>query len=129
MEANFARFVEASPWRFARTYVTSYPHEYTLAKWCGAEAFGEAIRCIEARGVEEPFLGTWRKYLHVGDRKYWHMGNPASDDPKDHPTLINRTWLDVSRYRPEAEALGYAGEDLERLVERWESLLKRARGG
>ena len=43
----------------------------------GGGVGGAAIRCIEAEGVEEPFLGTWRKYLHVGDRKYWHMGKRA----------------------------------------------------
>lgn len=32
------------------------------------------------------------------DRKYWHMGDPNSDDPEKQPNVINRTWVDVKRH-------------------------------
>lgn len=127
--AWFAGFVASTRWRFAKTYVESYPHEYTLVAWGDAEAFRQAIDCIERWGVVEPFWGSRRKYLYVGDRKYWHMGDVSSANVKDHPTLINRTWLDVARYRDEARALGHEGEALERLVTKWKVLLARARDG
>jgi hypothetical protein len=127
--ARFSDFVTRSRWRFAKTYVESYPHEYTLVSWGDADAFRQAIGCIERWGVTESFWSSRRQYLHVGDRKYWHMGNVSSADPKDHPTLINRTWLDVARYGDEAKALGHDGEALERLVKRWNVLLERARAG
>jgi hypothetical protein len=38
-------------WRFAKTYVESYPHEYTLDEWCDEGAFEKAIHCIERLGV------------------------------------------------------------------------------
>ena len=128
-DAWFRAWVEASRWRFAKTYVTTYPHEYALAAWGEPDAFRRAISCIERWGEVETFLDSRRKYLHLDERKYWHMGDAASDDPNKRPGLINRSWLDVARYCDEARALGHDGEALERLVGRWRSLLERARRG
>jgi hypothetical protein len=125
---GFRHFVERSRWRFAKTYVDSYPHEYTLLRWAETDALADAIACIEELGVVEPFWGSRRKYLHLDDRKYWHMGDAGSSDSSKRPTLINRAWLDVSRYREEAAGLGYEGEDLGRLVRHWEFKLVQARG-
>jgi hypothetical protein len=125
----FRSFVSGTSWRFAKTYVESYPHEYTLQRWIDAAAFARAIQCIEDWGVVESFWRAERKYLYVEDRKYWHMGNAGSDNPDEHPTLINRTWLDVSRYRETAKALGYDDARLDQLAARWMLLLERARRG
>ncbi len=122
----FGTFATSSRWRFAKTYVESYPHEYTLDEWCDEESFERAIRCIEQWGTMEPFWSAQRKYLYVGDRKYWHMGDPSSDDEDDRPGLINRSWVDVSRYRGDAKLLGYDDKKLDDLVTRWKSLLDKA---
>ena len=127
--AWFRSFVEASRWRFARTYVESYPHEYTLERDGGRESLKRAIECIERWGVVESFWSAQRKYLHLDDRKYWHMGEARSDDPEKQPTLINRTWLDIARYRDQAMRLGYDGARLEQLLSRWTVLLDQARTG
>ena len=76
--AEFRAFVERSRWRFAKTYVESYPHEYTLDRWGATDALCGAVQCIERWGVVELFWGAQRKYLHVDERKYWHMGDAAS---------------------------------------------------
>ena len=47
----FRSFVEASRWRFAKTYVESYPHEWTLERWVDQAIFARAILCIERWGV------------------------------------------------------------------------------
>jgi hypothetical protein len=125
--ARFECFVCSSRWRFAKTYVESYPHEYTLARWDDTETFRASSLCIERWGTPETFLTSRRKYLYVGDRKYWHMGDVTSTNAEEWPTLINRTWLDVSMYRDHAEELGYEAEVLEKLVVRWNMLLNRAR--
>jgi hypothetical protein len=125
----FRGFVVESRWRFARTYVESYPHEYTLQRWGDAERFWRAILCIERWGVAERFWSSQRKYLYVDDEKYWHMGDPSSQKLDQRPGLINRTWLDVSRYRENARMLGYDDEALNLLVERWNLLLEKARRG
>ena len=162
--AWFRTFVAAWPWRFAKTYVESYPHEYTLERQGDPADFQRALRCIERWGVVESFWGAERKYFYVDDRKYWFMGNPASEKPEDRangsergaraergaggpaservgesagakllgtnqeqPTLINRTWLDVTRYRENARTLGYDEQNADKLAERWKMLLERAR--
>ena len=125
----FREFVVESRWRFARTYVDSYPHEYTVQRWGDAEKFWRAILCIERWGVVERFWSAERKYVYVDDRKYWHMGDPSSEEPDARPTLINCTWLDVSRYREDARMLGYDGDTLNGLVERWSLLLEKAKRG
>jgi hypothetical protein len=55
------------------------------------------------------------------------MGDATSTSPEERPTLINRTWIDVSLYRDHAKKLGYEGAVLEQLVARWNMLLNRAR--
>ena len=125
----FRTFVERSRWRFAKTYVESYPHEYTLDEWCDEDGFSRAIECIERWGVLERFWSAERKYLYVDEWMYWHMGDPSSPDPNEQPGLINRSWVDLARYRPEAQKLGYDGEELDGLVVRWKELLEKARIG
>ena len=125
--ADFASFVAGSSWRFAKTYVESYPHEYTLLQAGDPDRFDTAISCIERWGIVEPFWKSRRRYLYVDGRKYWHMGNPESEKPEDRPTLINRSWSDVGRYREEATKLCYEGEGLERLVQQWKAKLQAAR--
>jgi len=127
--AYFRSFVADARWRFAKTYVESYPHEYTLQQWVDADAFPRAIQCIERWGVIESFWRAERKYFYVDERKYWHMGNAASEKPDERPTLINRTWLDLSRYRENAKTLGYDDASLDPLLTRWADLLERARRG
>ena len=123
----FRAFVATSRWRFAKTYVESYPHEYTLQRWGDGAGFSQAIQCIERWGISEPFWSAHRKYLYIDERKYWHMGSPSSENPDEQPGLINRTWLDVASYREDARALGYDDQSLERLVVRWKVLLEKAR--
>lgn len=125
----FRNFVVASRWRFAKTYVESYPHEYTLERWGDADSFWRAILCIERWGVLEPFWSVQRKYLYIDDRKYWHMGDASSETLEARPGLINRTWLDVGSYREEAKTLGYDDQSLDRLVARWKLLLDKAKRG
>ena len=123
----FSSFVSESRWRFAKTYVESYPHEYTLDEWCDQKAFEKAILCIERWGVLESFWHDQRKYLYIDQRMYWHMGDTTSADLDEQPGLINRSWVDVASYAEEAKKLGYDDEAVARLVVRWRSLLAKAR--
>lgn len=125
-EKWFRTFVIESRWRFAKTYVESYPHEYTLDDWGEADGFWRAIRCIERWGLLETFWNAQRKYFYIDDRKYWHMGDASSEDAEKQPGLINRSWVDVASYREEAMKLGYDEKSLDRLVARWNALLEKA---
>jgi hypothetical protein len=51
----FGEFVDYSRWEFAKTYVESYPHEYTLEHSEAPEFFRAGILCIERWGAIECF--------------------------------------------------------------------------
>ena len=87
----------------------------------------ELFQSIEQWGLVEPFWNAERRYLYIDQRKYWHMGNATSASPAERPTLIDRPWLDVSRYRENAKTLGYDEAALDPLAARWAVLLERAR--
>jgi hypothetical protein len=123
----FRVFVSTSRWRFARTYVESYPHEYTLDDWNDERSFFRAILCMERWGVLEPFWNERRKYFYVDDRMYWHMGDASSQNADEQPGLINRSWVDVAKYRGEAATLGYDDIALDALGIRWQTLLQKSR--
>jgi hypothetical protein len=123
----FRTFVVGSRWRFAKTYVESYPHEYTLDEWVDEDSFWRAILCIEQWGVLEPFWSAQRKYFYIDERMYWHMGDASAADVEEQPGLINRSWVDVARYRNDAKKLGYDDDALDGLVVRWSALLEKAR--
>jgi hypothetical protein len=125
----FRTFVDESRWRFAKTYVESYPHEYTLEDWVDPDVFDHAIICIERWGVVEPFWSSRRKYFYIDERKYWHMGDVSSEDPEGQPGLINRSWLELANYRPQAKQLGYDDKTVDKLLNKWRLMIERARHG
>ena len=97
-------------------------------EWLDDHTFDRAIACIQLWGAVEPFWKAHRKYLYVGERKYWHMGEVSSGDVGERPGLINRSWIDLVRYRGEASELGYGDDEIDGLLMRWKDLLRRATG-
>jgi len=95
---ELARLIERTKWRFSWTLARSYPHEYTTKKYCSLEDHARLIDCIESRGVVERFGTRYGKYFYFEERKYWHMGDPRSEDSEQWPNVINRTWVDVRRH-------------------------------
>ena len=67
--------IAAAPWREAVTYRDSWPHEYVMAKRDGQQpllaAFCERIR--RGEGISCRFFHQTRRYLFLGDHKYWTM--------------------------------------------------------
>jgi hypothetical protein len=126
-EEWFRQFAASARWRFAKTYVDSYPHEYTLDEWCNEDDFSRAVGVIEGSGVVERFWTAERKYLYVDSHVYWHMGDASSSDEADRPEVINRSWIDVTRYSDKAKALGYSDDRLDALVQHWKELLSKAK--
>lgn len=126
---EFRHFVEGVRWKFARTYVERHPHEYTHRDWTDPEDFDRAIRLIEGWGFDARFYRSRVRYLEVDGARYWHMGVAGSDDPRKRPGLMNRAWSDLSRYRENAQDLGYIGNELDELVLRWEEISRYAQGG
>lgn len=78
-------FVESSSWRFAKTYASTWPHEYVVRTAENAQMILALARHIFARGTDGRFYSQVRKYHHEGGKVYWSMASTP-----EAATLINR---------------------------------------
>jgi len=78
-------FVASAPWRFAKTYAATWPHEYVVRTPENAEMVLALARHIFEHGVNGRFYSQVRKYHHEGGKVYWTMDSTA-----DSTVLINR---------------------------------------
>ena len=87
--------IAQAPWREAVTYRDSWPHEYVMVKRDGQRdllaAFCERIARDE--GVECRFFGWNRRYLFLGDHKYWTMTECPDMDLEADDYALNRALL------------------------------------
>lgn len=116
--------IERAKWKFAWTYARTYPHEYTTKALCDPTDHAKLIRAIERDGRIERFGHAHRKYLHWEERKYWHMGEPDSEDPEKWPNVINRTWVDVRRHAENVRHR-WTPEEVELQMRLWEIQLEK----
>jgi hypothetical protein len=85
LPADVRSFIDATPWRFAKTYATTWPHEYVVRNPENATMILALARHIFEHGVEGRFYSQLRKYHHEGGKVYWSMA-----DTPEAATLINR---------------------------------------
>ena len=78
-------FVDRTPWRFAKTYAATWPHEYVVRTEHNAALILALARHIFEHGVEGRFYSQVRKYHPEGGKVYWSMA-----DAPEGATLINR---------------------------------------
>jgi hypothetical protein len=78
-------FVESTPWRFAKTYAATWPHEYVVRTAENAPMILALARHIFEHGVDGRFYSQIRKYHHEGGKVYWSMASTP-----EAATLINR---------------------------------------
>ena len=78
-------FVGSTPWRFAKTYAATWPHEYVVQTAENAPMILELARHIFEHGVDGRFYSQIRKYHHEGGKVYWSMAATP-----EAATLINR---------------------------------------
>jgi hypothetical protein len=122
---ELAQLIEQTKWRFAWTYARTYPHEYTTQALCSSKDHARLIDCIERYGVVERFGTSRRKYFYFGERKYWHMGVPHSENPEERPNVINRTWIDVRRHAANVSHR-WTAEEVELQMRLWEIQLEKS---
>lgn len=122
---ELAQIIERAKWKFAWTYARTYPHEYTTKALCSPEDHAKLIDCIERYGVIERFGNFRRKYFYFQERKYWHMGEPHSEDPEKWPNVINRTWVDVRRHAENVKHR-WTDEEVELQMRLWEIQLEKS---
>ena len=79
------RFVESAPWKFAKTYAATWPHEYVVRTPENATMLVALARHVFEHGTDGPFFSQILKYHHEAGKVYWSM------DPTPEATiLINR---------------------------------------
>lgn len=122
---GLSQLIERTNWKFAWTYALTYPHEYTTKALCEAADHAKLIDCIEKYGITQRFGDSYRKYFYFEDRKYWHMGEPYSDDPELRPNVINRTWVDVRRHAENVKHR-WTEEEVELQQRLWEIQLEKS---
>ena len=79
------QFVESTPWRFAKTYAATWPHEYVVRTADNAAMVLALARHIFDHGVEGRFYSQVRRYHHEDGKVYWSMDHTA-----EATNLINR---------------------------------------
>jgi hypothetical protein len=78
-------FIESAKWTFAKTYATTWPHEYVVRTPGNTPMILALARHIFQHGEEGRFYSQVRKYHHEGGRVYWSM-----DATPESTTLVNR---------------------------------------
>ena len=83
------------PWREAVTYRDTWPHEYVVVKKDGQQALLAAFceRIAQGEGVECRFFSQNRKYLFLGEHKYWTMTDCPDIDLDEDDYVLNRALL------------------------------------
>jgi hypothetical protein len=79
------RFVESTPWKFAKTYAATWPHEYVVRTPENATVLVALARHVFEHGTDGRFYSRINKYHHEGGKVYWSM-----DSTREATTLINR---------------------------------------
>jgi hypothetical protein len=85
LTAGLHQFVDSSVWTFAKTYASSWPHEYIVRTPENAEMMLALARHIFEHGVAGRFYAQVRRYHHEGGKVYWSM-----DETPEATDLINR---------------------------------------
>ena len=78
-------FVESTSWRFAKTYASTWPHEYVVRTPENAPMLLAIARHIFEHGTDGRFYSQVRKYHHEGGKVYWTM-----DSTVEATELVNR---------------------------------------
>jgi hypothetical protein len=92
---NIMALIASAPWREAVTYKDTWPHEYVVVKKDGQEELLAAFceRIARGEGVECQFFGQRRKYLFLGEHKYWTMTECSDINLEADDDVLNRALL------------------------------------
>jgi hypothetical protein len=85
LPAAVRQFVDSSTWTFAKTYASTWPHEYIVRTPENAEMMLALAQHIFEHGVAGRFYSQVRRYHHEGGKVYWSM-----DETPEATNLINR---------------------------------------
>lgn len=106
--SEIMELIAGAPWREAVTYRETWPHEYVVVKKDGQEELLAAFckRINWGEGVDCRFFHQKRKYLFLGDYKYWTMTESSEIDLERSDEVLNRALL----YRDRRDFVIKAGD-------------------
>ena len=73
--ADVKKFIEVSVWTFAKTYASTWPHEYIVQEKVDNELYAKLAEQIDAYGHKEYFYSVQMIYFNFDGKMYWHMEN------------------------------------------------------
>lgn len=83
--SELLQFISCEKWTFAKTYATSWPHEYIVRERVDESHFVKLVEHIRANGYRGSFYKKQITYYDEGGLVYWTMGAPVEET-----TIINR---------------------------------------
>ena len=69
------RFIKESTWTFAKTYASTWPHEYIVQENVDNGLYMKMAKQIDGYGNKQSFYSTQMIYFNFDGRTYWHMEN------------------------------------------------------
>lgn len=78
-------FVRQQKWTFAKTYASSWPHEFIVRDSVDEDLFVQLVRHIRKYGYDGKFYRKNITYFDEEGLVYWTMGEPV-----DETTIVNR---------------------------------------
>jgi hypothetical protein len=82
---NLKAFVTEQKWTFAKTYASTWPHEYIARHRVDDDLFIQLVRHIRTYGYEGKFYSKPITYFNEDGMVYWTMGAPIEET-----TIVNR---------------------------------------
>ena len=83
--SDLRAFVDQQGWMFAKTYASTWPHEYIVRDRVDEHLFTRLVQHIRTSGQEERFYSKRFTYYHEAGMVYWTMGEPIEET-----TIVNR---------------------------------------
>lgn len=78
-------FVDGATWTFAKTYASTWPHEYVVRDRVDERLFLSLVAHIRQEGYEGRFYRKQITYFDEDGMVYWTMGAPIEET-----TIVNR---------------------------------------
>jgi hypothetical protein len=82
---NLKAFVTDGKWTFAKTYASTWPHEYIVRGRVDKNLFIQLVQHIRTFGYEARFYTKPITYFDEDGMVYWTMGEPIEET-----TIVNR---------------------------------------
>jgi hypothetical protein len=81
---EFASFVDALEWKFAKT-MPKNPHSYIVRERVDQTLFEDAVKFIRENGYVKTWFNKRYVYFDYNGHQYWTMGSPIPET-----TIMNR---------------------------------------